>query len=128
MRPPESSNLRPTPSISGIPATGGVVASDAETDGNAAAQQLSNQLENQLQAELAAWCALHRKLAPVQAWLEGRIAFSQEAQKADLNVRKLELDRKIQEAERHIAQVNADIAALAGSSSNASTYQAILAR
>ena len=65
--------------------------------------------------------ALYRKLAPAQVWLEGRIAFSQEAQKADLQARKLELDGKTKEAVRRIAQANADIAALADPRSDAST-------
>ena len=123
MRPSDFSSLRPIPST-GIPATEGIVASDAETDSTAATQQL----RNQLQAELAEWRALHRKFAPAQGWLEGRIAFSQEAHKADLEARKLELDRKAKEAERRIAQANADIAALADPSSDASIYRAILAR
>ena len=109
MRLPESPSLRPTPSAGGIPAAGAVVADNAETGGNTAAQQL----KGQLQAELAEWRALHHKLEPAQVWLEGRIAFSQEAQKADLEVKKLELDRKAKEAEQRIAQANADIAALA---------------
>ena len=109
MRLPESPSLRPTPSVGGIPAARAVIADDAETGGNTAAQQL----KGQLQAELAEWRALHHKLEPAQVWLEGRIAFSQEAQKADLEARKLELDGKTKEAVRRIAQANADIAALA---------------
>jgi hypothetical protein len=124
IRLPESPSLRPTPSVGGIPAAGAVIADDAETGGNTAAQQL----KGQLQAELAEWRALHHKLEPAQVWLEGRIAFSQEAQKADLEARKLELDRKTMEAVRRIAQANADIAALADPRSDASTYHAILAR
>ena len=108
MRPLDPSSLRPAPLATGIPAMGEVVASDAETDSEAAAQQL----RNQLQTELAEWRALHRKLAPAQVWLEGRIAFSQEAHKADLEITKLELDRKVEEAEQRIAQANADIAAI----------------
>jgi hypothetical protein len=76
-------------------------------------QYCRQQLKGQLQAELAEWRALHHKLEPAQVWLEGRIAFSQEAQKADLEARKLELDGKTKEAVRRIAQANADIAALA---------------
>jgi hypothetical protein len=109
MRPLDPSSLRPTPSVGGIPAAGAVIADDAETGGNTAAQQL----KGQLQAELAEWRALHHKLEPAQVWLEGRIAFSQEAQKAELEARKLELDGKTKEAVRRIAQANADIAALA---------------
>jgi hypothetical protein len=109
MQLPESPSLRPTPSIGGIPAAGAVIADDAETGGNTAAQQL----KGQLQAELAEWRALHHKLEPAQVWLEGRIAFSQEEQKASLEARKLELDGKTKEAVRRIAQANADIAALA---------------
>ena len=124
MRPPDTSSLRPTPSMSGIPATGGVVAGNAETYSDATAQQL----KNRLLAELAEWRALHRRFAPGQVWLEGRIAFSKEAQRADLEIRKLELDRKAKEAERRIAQANADIAALADPGSDASTYHAILTR
>ena len=95
-----------------------------ETGSNAAAQQL----KGQLCTELAEWRTLYRKIEPAQAWLEGGIAFSQGAQRADLEVRKLELDRKTKEAERRIAQANADIAALADPSSDASTYHTILAR
>ena len=94
MRLLESQSLRLTP-------TG--------ADSNAATQEL----KNQLQAQLAEWHAVHRKFEPAQAWLEGGIAFSDGAQKADLEARKLEIHRKTREAERRIAQVNADIAALA---------------
>ena len=124
MQLPESPSLRPTPSIGGIPAAGAVIADDAETGGNTAAQQL----QLRLQAELAECRALYRKLAPAQVWLEGRIAFSQEEQKASLEARKLELDGKTKEAVRRIAQANADIAALADPRSDASTYHTILAR
>jgi hypothetical protein len=119
MRPPDPSSLRPTPLVTGIPATGEVVASDAKTASNAAAQEL----KNQLQAEPAEWHALYRRFAPAQVWLEGRIAFSHEAQKADLEVKKLELDRKVKEAEQRIAQANADIAALADPSERYSHLQ-----
>ena len=95
-----------------------------ETGSNAAAQQL----KGQLQVKLVEWSAQYRKLEPAQAWLEGGIAFSQGAQRADLEVRKLELDRKTKEAVRRIAQANTDIAALADPRSDASTYHAILAR
>ena len=95
-----------------------------ETGSNAAAQQL----KNQLQAKLAEWRALHRKFEPAQVWLEGGIAFSRGAQKADLEIKKLELDWKAKAAERCIAQANADIAALADPSSDPSTYHTILAR
>ena len=124
MRPFDPSSLRPTPPIGGVPAAGAVIADDAEIGGNTAAQQL----KGQLQAELAEWRALHHKLEPAQVWLEGCIAFSQEAQKAELEARKLELDGKTKEAVRRIAQANADIAALADPRSDASTYHAILAR
>ena len=124
MRLLESPGSRLTPSIAGIPAAGRVVTGNAETSSNAAAQQL----KDRLQAELAEWQALYRKLAPAQVWLEGRIAFSQEAQKADFEVKKLELDCKAKEAEQRIAQADADIAALADPRSDASTYHAILAR
>jgi len=124
MRLPESPSLRPTPSVGGIPAAGAVIADDAETGGNTAAQQL----KGQLQAELAEWRALHHKLEPAQVWLEGRIAFSQEAQKADLEARKRELDGKTKEAERRMKQVNADIAVLADPLSGASACHAILDR
>ena len=110
--------------MGGILAAGAVIADDAETGVNPAAQQP----KGQLQAELADWRALHHKLEPAQVWLEGRIAFSQEAQKADLEARKLELDGKTKEAVRRIAQANADIAALADRRSDESTYHAILAR
>jgi hypothetical protein len=102
----------------------GVVAGGSAIERKASRQQL----EDQLQANLAELRSLYRKLAPAQAWLEGRIAFSEEAQKPDLEARKLELDRRAEEAERRIAQADADIAALADPSSDASTYQAILAR
>ena len=59
MRLPESPSLRPTPSVCGIPAAGAVIADDAETGGNTAAQRL----KGQLQAELAEWRVLHHKLA-----------------------------------------------------------------
>ena len=95
-----------------------------ETGSNAAAQQL----KGQLQVKLVEWSAQYRRFAPAQMWLEGRIAFCQEAQKADLEVQKLELDWKAKEAERRIAQANADIDALADPRSDASTYHAILAR
>ena len=110
--------LRPASSVAGIPAADAVVADNPETGGDTAAQQL----RRRLQAEMAECRALYRKLAPAQVWLEGRIAFSHEAQKADLEVQKLELDRKVKEAEQRIAQAHADIAALADPSSDASTY------
>jgi hypothetical protein len=115
--------LRAASSVAGIPAAGAVVA-DSQTGSNTAAQQL----KRRLQAEMAECRALYRKLAPAQVWLEGRIAFGQEAQKGDLEARKLELDGQTKDAVRRIAQVNADIAALADPRSDASTYDAILAR
>jgi len=120
MGPLEPPGLLHTLSIPGIPPAGG----EAETGTKAATQHL----EGQLQAELAEWRALYRKFAPAQGWLEGRIAFSQGAQKADLELKKLEVDRKAKEAERHMAQADADIAALADPRSDASTYLTILAR
>jgi len=95
-----------------------------ESGSNAAAQQL----KGQLQVKLVEWNAQYRRFAPAQMWLEGRIAFSQGAQKADLEVQKLEVDCKVEEAERRIAQADADIAALADPRSDVSTYRAILAR
>ena len=124
MRFPASPNLRPASSHAGIPAAAPVVTGDVTTGRRAAAQEL----ESRLQAELAEWRALYRRLAPAQAWLEGRIAFSQEAQKADFEARKLELERRAKEAERRIAQADADIAALADPRSDASTCHSILAR
>ena len=115
---------RPASSVAGTPAARVVVADNPKTGADTAAQQL----KRRLQAEMAECRALYRKLAPAQVWLEGRIAFSHEAQKADLEVQKLELDRKVKEAEQRIAQAHADIAALADPSSDASTYHTILAR
>jgi hypothetical protein len=116
--------LRAASSVAGIPAAAAVVADSPETGGNTAAQQL----KRRLQAEMAECRALYRKLAPAQVWLEGRIAFGQEAQKGDLEARKLELDGQTKDAVRRMAQANADIAALADPGSDASTYHAILAR
>ena len=116
--------LRAASSVAGIPAAGAVVADNPATGGNTAAQQL----KRRLQAEMAECRALYRKLAPAQVWLEGRIAFSQEAQKGDFEARKLELDGETKDALRRIAQAHADIAALADPCSDASTYHAILAR
>jgi hypothetical protein len=110
--------VQPAPYLAGIPAAGEGVADSTETGGNTAAAQL----KRRLQAEMAECRALYRKLAPAQVWLEGRIAFSQEAQKADLEARKLELDGKVKEAEQRIAKANADIASLADPSSDASTF------
>ena len=124
MRHASSPILPAAPYVAGIPAAGAVVVDHRKAGGSTAAQQL----KLRLQAELAECRALYRRLAPAQVWLEGRIAFSQEAQKADLEARKLELDRKTKEAVRRIAQANADIAALADPRSDASTYHAILAR
>ena len=124
MQHAKSPILRAASSVAGISAAGAVVADNPETGGNTAAQQL----KHRLQAEMAECRALYRKLAPAQVWLEGRIAFSQEAQKGDLEARKLELDGQTKDAVRRIAQVNADIAALADPRSDASTYHAILAR
>ena len=118
MQHAKSTILRPAPSAAGTPTGGADVADNSETGGSTAAQQL----KRRLQAEMAECRALYRKLAPAQVWLEGRIAFSHEAQKADLEVQKLELDRKVKEAEQRIAQAHADIAALADPSSDASTY------
>jgi cytidylate kinase len=118
MQHAKSPILRPAPSAAGTPTGGADVADNPETGGSTAAQQL----KRRLQAEMAECRALYRKLAPAQVWLEGRIAFSHEAQKADLEVQKLELDRKVKEAEQRIAQAHADIAALADPSSDASTY------
>jgi hypothetical protein len=108
--------FQPASSVAGTPAAGAVVAHNPGTGGNSAAQQLKRRLE----AEMAECRALYRKLAPAQVWLEGRIAFRQEAQKADLEAKKLELDGKTKEAVRRIAQANADIAALADPRSDAS--------
>ena len=107
-----------------MPAAGAVVANNPETGGNTAAQQL----KRRLQAEMAECRALYRKLAPAQVWLEGRIAFIQEAEKGDLEARKLELDGKTKEAERRMKQVNADIAVLADPLSGAFACHAILDR
>ena len=115
---------RAASSFAGIPAAGAVVAGNSDIGGNTAAQQL----KRRLQAEMAECRALYRKLAPAQVWLEGRIAFSQEAQKGDLEARKLELDGKTKDAMRRMAQASADITALADPRSDASTYHAILAR
>jgi hypothetical protein len=95
--------------MAGLLAAGRTAAIATDTGIKAAAQQL----ERQLQARLAGWRAVHRNAEPAQAWLEGRIAFSDEAQKAELEARKRELDRKAREAERCIAQARAVIAALA---------------
>ena len=124
MQHAKSPILRPAPSAADTPAGGGVVADNPETGGSTAAQQL----KRRLQAEMAECRALYRKLAPAQVWLEGRIAFSQEAQKGDLEARKLELDGKTKDAMRRMAQASADITALADPRSDASTYHAILAR
>jgi hypothetical protein len=124
MQHAKSPLLRSAPSVAGIPAGGAVFADNPETGGNTAAQEL----KRRLQAEMAECRALYRKLAPAQVWLEGRIAFSQEAQKADLEAKKLEVDGKTKEAMRRIAQANADIVALADPRSDPSTYRAILAR
>lgn len=119
MRRTRSSRLWRARSIARTPP-----ANDTETCRKAAALQL----EGRLQAKLAEWRALHRRFEPAQAWLEGRIAFSQEPQKADLEARKVELDRKVGEARRHIAQADADLAALSDPRSDAATFDAILAR
>ena len=116
--------LRPASSVAGIPAADAVMGDNPETGGDTAAQQL----RRRLQAEMAECRALYRKLAPAQVWLEGRIAFSQEAQNGDLEARKLELDGQTKDAVRRIAQANADIAALADPRFDASIYYAILAR
>ena len=89
---------------------------------------LARELTDRLQANLAEWRARHRKFEPAQVWLEARIAFDRGTQGSDLEARKLELDRKVEEAERRIAQARADIAALADRPSDASTYREILAR
>ena len=102
MRLPEPPGLRPPSSIAGIPAATPALTNDRPTVTRA-------QLQIRLQAELAEWRALYRKLAPAQAWLEGRIAFSEEPQRTELEARKRELDRKAREAERCIAQAHADI-------------------
>jgi len=124
MRHANSPILPAAPYVAGIPAAGAVVVDHRKAGGSTAAQQL----KLRLQAELAECRALYRKLAPAQVWLEGRIAFSQEAQKADLEARKRELDGKTKEAERRMKQVNADIAVLADPLSGASACHAILDR
>lgn len=80
----------------------------------------------QLQAKLAEWRALQRRVESAQIWLEGRIAFSQGAQKADFELRKREIDDQAQEAKRRIAEADADIAALADPSCDASGWRAVL--
>ena len=85
-------------------------------------------MAEQLQAQLAEWRALQLKVEPARFWLEGRIAFSQGTQKVDLEVRKRELDSKAEEARQRIAQVDADIAALADPSADGATCRAIQAR
>ena len=113
LAPPSSADIHPGQGI--IQAEAGIKAA-------------ARQLECHLQARRAEWHAVYRNAAPAQAWLEGRIAFSQGPQKAVFEARKRDLDRRAKDAERRIAQADADIAALADPRSDASIYRAILAR
>jgi hypothetical protein len=94
MRPLESACLPQDSCIDGILTPRIALAGDAGTDRREAARQL----DIQLQAELAEWQARLRSVAYGRAWLEGRIAFSQPQERAELEARKAGLDREAREA------------------------------